>query len=184
MSELDENGFLKTDAPVVDTPPEHPDNAQQTEAPADQPPIKRKRGRPRKDGSTGAPQVEGIDGSSLPPRPTRAKKKQAYSAEDVKMMGKQIAGLHIVVSQMTGIPELQIQEAEGQMLAQSIVNVCDQYDLAIDGKTGAFIQLIGVAGIVYAPRFMHFRSRMAKAEQEKKASNSAASQPINPYVGT
>lgn len=161
--QLDEQGFLKTEGPVTDEgtgAPVAPNS--EAEQPTTDTAPKKRRGRPPKNPQ--APGTESIPSGSTAPRKSKPGKK-SFSPADIQMMGKQITGLHMIVAQMTASPELVIREEEGQMLAQSVVNVCEQYDLAIDGKTGAFIQLIGVAGMVYAPRFFAFRARMAQSKQ-------------------
>ena len=130
----------------------------------DAPPVKRRRGRPPKDAN--APQKESVGGAA-PKRGRPAKSdKKVYSLDEIALMGKQLVGLHMMVAQIGGLPELQLADQEGLLLAQSIINVADQYDLAIDGKTGAALQLAMTAAMIYAPRALAIRAR---ARQQQAA---------------
>lgn len=150
------------DAPTVDEP------EQLTETIVDNaPPVKRGRGRPPKNAAAGGPAKESPSGSA--PRRGRPPKsdKKVYSIDEIKLMGKQLVGLHVMVAQIGGIPELMIDEQSGELLAQSIINVADQYDLAIDGKTGAALQLAMTAAMIYGPRALAIRARMANQRQQQ-----------------
>lgn len=156
--ELDENGFLKTDPETAAAPPVPP------EPPSDTPPKKR-RGRPPKNPSLIAEGVSGgSEGTSKPGRTSKAKR-AAYTSSDIDAMGKQLVGIHLILVQLTGIPELQIVHDEGKALAQSVVNIAEQYDLEIDGKTGAAIQLFATAAMIYGPRAFAYRARVMQQKQ-------------------
>jgi hypothetical protein len=153
----DENGFL------ID--PTGSENTNETTVappapPSDTPPKKR-RGRPPKNAASIGAEPVGDTGADV--RPSKAKTRRAsYSSTDVDAMGKQLVGIHLILVQLTGIPELQITGDEGKALAQSVVNIANQYDLEIDGKTGAAIQLFATAAMIYGPRAFHYRARMSQ----------------------
>ncbi|MHB1222235.1 MAG: hypothetical protein ACYC0J_09595 [Gammaproteobacteria bacterium] len=137
------------------TPPEKMDNA--SEKPADAP----KRGRPRK----GAPL--GVEEEVIPEKTKRTYNKRAksgggFSEAAINQLAKQIEGIHLVGSMVTGIPELALDAESAKALSVAVVGVCQQYDLEISGKTGATIQLIGTAAVIYLPRYFAFRQRNAK----------------------
>jgi len=115
-------------------------------APESEPP-KRRRGRP--------------PGAKAKPKP----KKTIYGGDEIGIMGRQLVGVHQIVAMVTGIPEIQIQEQEGALLAQSIANVANEYGLEIDGKTGASVQLFMTVAMIYGPRFLQFRARAKSAQQ-------------------
>lgn len=102
---------------------------------------KRGRGRPPKTETVGSETVK---------KPVKRKP----SANNVDNLSKQIEGLHIIAASMTGIKELIISSTESSMLASSIITVCDEYNLSIDGKTGAAMQLLATAAMIYAPRII------------------------------
>lgn len=141
------------------TPPPGDNSAQEFTPP------KKRRGRPPKDPSK---IKEGIPSGSSAAAKTAAKKNK-YSAADAVVMGQQLVGVHKLTAMMTGIPELEISEPEGQALAGSVINVCNQYDLEIDGKTGAFIQLFATAAMIYTPRYVMIRKKMAVAKANEMA---------------
>lgn len=130
-----------------------------------QPPKKRGRGRPPKDAPV-SPDAKPVEAGSAPTsKPKPRKGKVNLNGTDRSLLAKQIQGLHQVAYVATGIPELQIEEAEAVMLSDALANVAEQYDLAIDGKTGALLQLMAACGMVYVPRFLHVQKRVAEAKK-------------------
>lgn len=127
---------------------------EKSESPVD-PPKKRGRGRP----ATGTN-----------PRKSRPKKRPQASNIDSAKLGRQLVGIHLMCAQMTGIHEAQISESEGIALAESIVKICDEYGLAISGKTGATIQLLGTLAVVYVPRVISFEMRKGAAQKQAQQS--------------
>lgn len=129
-------------------------------------PPKKKRGRPV---GSGKKTPENIEAGAAGPTAAKAPGKRAkvsYDKETIALMGKQLVGLHLLAAMGTGIHEMQISEPEGYALAQGVVNVCEQYNLSIDGKTGAALQLAMTAGMIYGPRLLAVRKR---ANDEAKA---------------
>jgi len=150
--------------------PEVIENGAQTptqDTPQNEPPVKRGRGRPsnaeKKLIAEGVPHASA---SQATPKPTR-QKKAAKSGEEIAALGKQLAGIHQMAAMLTGMPELAIHEQEGVMLAGGILGVADQYDLSIDGKTGAALQLLAAAAMVYGPRLMQINARMKQAKKNQ-----------------
>lgn len=130
----------------------------QTPPQDDAPPVKRRRGRPPKNPEM---QKEGVSGTAPKRgRPPKSKEKHSYTPEEISVLGRQIVGIHAMVAGITKIPEAAIGDDEGSMMAQAIVNMADQYDLELDGKTGAALQLFATAAMIYAPRVIHFKNRM------------------------
>ncbi len=123
-------------------------------------PKKRGRGRPPKNPDAVAtekiPNVSGASGG------VKQRKKTTY---DLGLLSKQLTGIHLMMAQMMGIPELQIAPQEGEALASGVIAVAEQYDLSIDGKTGAAIQLLATAAMIYAPRFMALKMRVSEAKK-------------------
>ncbi len=141
------DGFLENPSP----------NPQENFEQTDEAPVK-KRGRPKKDTTLNAEKIESGGKTSTASKPS--KRRAPVSAENVKLMGKQICGVHMIAAQVTGLGELMISEDEGYALASSIVLVAEQYDLSIDGKTGASLQLLFTAAMIYGPRALVIRSKM------------------------
>ncbi len=147
-------------------------NAQATpetlETPPSAEPPKRRRGRPPKNPALQEQTVNpGAEQKRGPGRP----KKQAgpqFSAEDVTKLARQIQGLHVIAAQATGLGELVISETESVMLADSLTKVSEEYGLSLSGKTGAMLQLLGTAAIVYMPRFASINQKM-KAKKASEA---------------
>lgn len=134
----------------------------------DTPEAKRKPGRPKGSGAGGKATEElltnavgGGDASQgtgrKPGRPSGKSK-----ATDPAALGKQLVGVHQLAAMFTSTPELQLSPEEAQGLADAVVAVCNEYGLSVDGKTGASIQLFAACAMIYAPRVMAIRFRLAQ----------------------
>lgn len=126
---------------------------------------KRGRGRPPKNppGETG-PQKEDPTGGTASTSTAKPRKAKGGKV-DATQLARQLVGLHELACMATGnqFPELRISGDEANMLAGGIASVCEHYDLSIDGKTGAFLNLFAAAAMVYAPRIMSIRQRVNAA---------------------
>lgn len=136
--------------------------------PADNEPPKRKRGRPFGSKSSNAETLlnESLNDDGKTGTKSAGRKSGKKSDMDPASLAKQLVGIHQLVAMITGIPEAQIQEEEGKALATAIVGVCNEYDLSVDGKTGAAIQLFAAAAMIYTPRVLHYNGRKAKEQAE------------------
>lgn len=175
--ELEENAANQTDlqtlpegAAGAGASPDVAGNESNTAAPETIAP-KRRRGRPTDAEralreniapGTGSGSDTGSGGAKRGPKP-RAK------GSDVGTLAKSLVGIHQLVAMVTGIPEAQLNEAEGTALAEGVCAVCEEYGLAINGKTGAAMQLFGACAMIYGPRLFHFKMRMA--QQRAQAEN-------------
>jgi len=88
--------------------------------------------------------------------------KQKENAGRLAIGANQIQGLHVVLAKLTGQPIFEISEFEAQMLASSIANVSEHYDLTASSKTMAIVGLCGAIGIVYVPRVVAVRQANRK----------------------
>lgn len=140
----------------------------QQPAPNDAPEIQaatpRRRGRPSKAESEARAASEPGETKADAPKAARPRnsKKAADAGLDIESLAKQLAGIHVIASMVTQSPELQLSEAESRELAKGVVAVCEQYNLQISGKTGAALQLLGAAAMVYLPRLAAIRARKAQ----------------------
>lgn len=164
-SVLDEDGFLATDAPVVDAP------SIETGTPAEPP---KKRGR-KSNAERERMAAESIEsGGQAAPKASASKasaKRTKYSPTDMGAMAQQLIGLHQMAAMITGIGELQLQGPEAVMLAGAIIRVSEEYDLSIDGKTGALIQILGTAAMIYVPRLGAITQRARQHKANKAQAN-------------
>lgn len=131
-------------------------------------PVKRTRGRPAL--NPDKPAFETVDEDSAKPAAAakRGRKPNSRTTKksDPKELGKQIVGVHLMISMMTGLKEIQLSDVEGEQLAGAVIGVAEQYNLAIDGKTGAAIQLLAACAMVYAPRALMIRHRMRQESMQ------------------
>jgi hypothetical protein len=150
-----------------DKKPDAPETPAPT--PADAPiPEKRGRGRPAKD-KAAAPVSPTEASAAAAPKSRPKKGRVVYDREAKGQLAKQVEGLHKLAAMGTGIPELEITSAEAEMLGDAIANVCEEYDLSLSGKTGALLQLVAAAGMIYAPKFVQIGQRVKQQAQQRKA---------------
>lgn len=140
-------------------------------------PAKPRRGRPpasEKVADAGSPKATA-------PRTRTARKKAAPSDQAVEpeMLAKQLQGVHVMVAMITQSPEMQLSDPESIELAKAISGVCAEYNLSLNGKTGAMIQLLGAGAMVYLPRIMAIKQRKA----QEKAARETVQDEINPVAG-
>lgn len=129
-------------------------------------------GRPfgSKNGTTGTvpptgEQVPPPADSGAGPKPRRRRSKPVDTGE----MAKKIEGMHMLLSIMTGIPEMQVSIKEAEMLAVAMADVSREFDFAPNGKATAVLTLLGTSAIVYLPRLGLLQARMvAKKKQQQK----------------
>lgn len=130
-------------------------------------PPKKRRGRPPK-----SERLEEQSTSSAQSTPKRTYTKKAtnnrptFDSDSTLKLAKQIAGIHLMVASMTQLGELQINDTEAMMLAQSIQTVSAEYDLSLSGKTGAFLQLMATAAMVYVPRVLVINAKIKAAKNK------------------
>ena len=125
-------------------------------------PVKRGRGRPPK--APADPNATPIPGDAAPPvKRGRPPKKAMFTDENIGDLAGQIQGLHMIAAEMTGVPIFALSEKESKMLAASVIKIAGEYNLAMSGKTGAMIQLIGVCAMIYVPRLIALKKMKAQA---------------------
>jgi hypothetical protein len=163
MSELPEETMKQETAAEALGEPEQAEAQEANSAP-------KRRGRPKT-----APSLDEKPVGGDAPKRARASnaKKNVFSDESKNKLAVQLMGIHHIAAHATGLPELQINEKEAVMLAESIATLAAEYDLSLSGKTGAALQLMGVAAVIYYPRF--------KAVQQRAREQNATV--INPEMG-
>jgi hypothetical protein len=166
----DETGSVIEEENIESVETTTPENESVIEETVEQTPPKKRRGRP--------PLSEtkiGADTKTTGAK-TGPKKRAVYGDQAAKSLSKQLMGLHIMAMHITGAPEMQIGENEADMLANAVINVAQEYNLSLSGKTGAAIQLFGVAAMVYLPRIqaINNRKRSEKARDITPVNNEAS----------
>lgn len=164
--------------PAVETPSE-------VETPTiEAPTVRRGRGRPKGSGGAAPVSPSAAGAAATKAKPGRPKKNARVSV-DASALAKQIQGLHAIAALGTGIPEFNLRDDEAEILGQAVSAVCEEYDLSLSGKTGAALQLLAAAAMVYAPRVMMIKARVALANAEAQiAAQAAAAQNTGGAPGT
>jgi hypothetical protein len=97
-----------------------------------------------------------------------------------------LIGVHEMLAAVTVSPELTINNGEAVTMSKALKQLADQYDMVIDPKVAAWVNLIGVAGFIYGPRAVMIRERLkdeAKARTAKQPPKPAPNvAPLSVYV--
>lgn len=116
------------------------------------------------------------------PRQQRKRKAQV----DAGALAKQLRGIHALAAKLLPIPGpngtklLELDDEEAKQLADAVAAVAKEYDLELSGKTGAAIQLFGVAAMIYGPRIYVvqqmriYGQRQKQQEEDNKRAQAAA----------
>lgn len=160
----------KAPAPIIETPdapPEiqaAPEPTPEVETAGVTPPKKR--------GRKSNAEREALAAAGNPVSPStssgakRGRPRKGAVSIDSTALAKQLQGLHTLGAMLTGIPEMQILPEEAALLADAVKNVAEEYDLELSGKTGAAIQLLATAAMIYVPRLLQVRQRAMQAAQQ------------------
>lgn len=138
---------------------------------------RRKRGRPSdaeralRESVGAAPTGDaGITGGAK-----RGPKPKGTKVSDPAVLARSLVGIHQLGAMLLQVQELVITEDEGKGLADAVTAVCEEYGLAIDGKTGAAMQLFGACAMIYGPRYFHFKMRLAHERAQREQTNGQSS---------
>ncbi len=86
---------------------------------------------------------------------------------------KILFSIHMFCAMTLQIPELVLKEDEAKQLSDAIRNVNEQFKIALDPKTAAYIELAQVAGIIYGPRAVAFYLRKKSTPPKTVAPNTS-----------
>lgn len=91
--------------------------------------------------------------------------KSASSRGDLKAavdtLSNTLKFIHLGIAGAVKVPELALEQSESDMLAGSIVNVMDAFDIRPDPRAEAVVGLIVAASAVYGPRVYLIKHRRA-----------------------
>lgn len=136
-------------------------------------PIKRGRGRPRKDGS--APRstkaktrtVRESPHAAVPRRVPIAAASTEAPTLDAVAIARQLSGLHAVGAFVAHCPDIALDDAEALEFAHSVELVLHEYSIPMSGKLIALLGLFGTAAAIYIPRIILIRKRIETARSDQ-----------------
>ena len=123
----------------------------------------RRRGRPPGSKNRETLAETPIDGSG----PKRGRPRKVHIELNPEAFARQIKGVHGSVAFMTGLHELIINDDEAKELAAAFVNFSREFNFEPNPKIMATLELVGVAGVIYAPRAIHIALRIKKAKAQR-----------------
>lgn len=93
----------------------------------------------------------------------------------VDALARFLAFAHMAVAGVTSTPELNLEEKESVMLARPLADILGLYNVEIDPRAMAMMELAGAASYIYGPRFMLIRMRL---KEEKLARTQRNTPPV------
>lgn len=96
-----------------------------------------------------------------------AKKSSARNNQAIDGLSSTLLLVHSTLATFTKVEEFEIDQQESDMLAGSIANVMEQFDIQPDPKIAAIVGLVGTAGLIYGPRIALYKMRNMKPVKEK-----------------
>lgn len=170
-------GQVLTETGPIETPEN--ENPQVVETPPVEAPVRRGPGRPKGSGKKVVEQAPNASATPIqiqsdkrgPGRPPGSGKAASpKKAVDAKALANQLKFFHAAAARLTRLEDLEIDNDEAEMLADSIATLMREYDIALSGKTAALLGIVGAMGMVYGPRFIMIREQVQrrKAAQAKE----------------
>jgi hypothetical protein len=129
-------------------------------------PVKRRPGRPRKDGTPpGSPRGEPVNlfQTGEGPKP----KGRPPAKKNIEPIKRLLVSVHLKVALISGVAEIAIDDEEATMLAESGAALLDYYKIKVDGKRGALIAFVYAVMMVYGPRAFGYAMSMRNAQPDK-----------------
>jgi len=109
-------------------------------------------------------------------RKGKVKKDTPPKKADNSILVRQLCGLHALVATFTNEPLLMLdEETEAKPLADALTEVLVHYDLSVDPKHAALLNLAFVSGAIYVPKLLMIRA--VRAEMRKEALDRAEQTP-------
>lgn len=106
------------------------------------------------------------------------RKKAASSNLDLSTTQAVLLSIHAAASTAFRVPEIALDKNEAEMLAKALVELEAQYPTQVDPRVLAWLNLAGVAGMIYGSRVFAYRMRKenekAEKEQERPSGDVAA----------
>ena len=87
--------------------------------------------------------------------------------------------MHVGIAGVTNVPELKLDKVESDMLATSVVDVLDAFDIEVSEKALAVSGLVTACATIYGPRIVVYNIRK---NRERKAGTSVTEGEQKPIV--
>lgn len=105
--------------------------------------------------------------------PSPRSRQKAPGKIDLTRVEAMLMGIHLMLAQITRVPELMLDQKEANLLASAAVDLSKHYPAMaqiMDSKTMDHVQFVSILAGVYGSRITAFNMRKA-AEQKAKAEN-------------
>jgi len=95
------------------------------------------------------------------------KKPKELDAVELESLANNIFGMHYMLATMLKMPEFVLEESEARALASATAGMQREFGFKVSGKTGAVIAMIGASAMVYVPRVIKIKTRVAQIKQQR-----------------
>jgi len=117
-------------------------------------------------------------GEAVPQAPVEpaspAKRKVKGSAMGPEKFARSLQGLHKGAAFIAQEPALALEDAEAKMMADALFDIFDEYDIVVNTKLAAAVNLAGATMIVYGPRMALMRRKAMLAARNRQTQPPAA----------
>lgn len=96
--------------------------------------------------------------------------KSKTNENSLRNIEKALIAIHFIAATRLNIDEIKLEQDDAHTIAEAVADVAKYYNIKIDGKTGAWLNLTYALGSVYAPMGVLLYMRMK--EQKANGSNS------------
>lgn len=117
-----------------------------------------------------------IDGRSKQARTTRKTESGDLSGLSIKDL---LIGIHSMGAALTGMEELEIDDAEAKKLADATTELGKIYGHSISPKTLAWTNFAAACGVVYGPRIIAYRERVKQEAAKRTPKSTPGPIPVN-----
>jgi len=109
----------------------------------------------------------------------RGPKNNQDLAKSIDRLSGILAFIHVGIAGVTNVQELKLDKVESDMLATSVVDVLDAFDIEVSEKAMAVSGLVTACATIYGPRIVVYNIRK---NRERKAGTSVTEGEQNPIV--
>ena len=98
---------------------------------------------------------------------------------EVEALAKNLQAIHDLAALATGLPILSIEDKEAKSMATAVSNLAAQYDMVLDPRTVAWVNLLGVMASIYGPRFLMIKMAASAANRQSAEQNQPFERVVN-----
>lgn len=120
--------------------------------------------------------AEPVEPVAEPKRQRKPRAKKAAKGSDlaVEAWTEKVVGLHMLAAKLAGTDILVIDNHQARALTEAVLDVVQHYDLHVDPKLMAWINLGSIAAMIYTPKIMAITAQRVERKKRERAQRTAA----------